>query len=193
MEGNGKGIGVCVLWDYDGRCLIWLPVYEHVTSTEGNDYKEDQDDYYDPYAPSDDTDDPWEDPGPPPPPLPIEYPAVPSIDNGEFSIFFVGCSYTPTLIAAKYPYHRTENGDPLFKYTITTGVGQTDFTISDNIGDMTVSISEELLGKYCTKLTHRRGRMTVKVWGGGTTEPFEIATISPRNVTFDASKIIAGN
>ena len=97
------------------------------------------------------------------------------------------------MTAASYPYQRTENGDPLFRYTITTGVGQTDFTISDNIGDMTVSISEELLGKYCAKLTHRRGRMTVKVWGGGTTEPFEIASISSRDVTFDSDKIIAGS
>ena len=43
------------------------------------------------------------------------------------------------------------------------------------------------------KLTHRSGQMTIKVWGGATTEPYEIVSAPSRNVTFDASKIIEGN
>jgi len=108
-------------------------------------------------------------------------------NNGEFNIFVVGYGGGRY---AKYPYQRTENGVPLFQYTITSSVGNTDFTITDNIGEFTISIEEELVGKFCALLTLGKGRMSVRVWGGGTTEPYEMIAISSRNVTFDATKII---
>lgn len=183
----------CIYWN-NGTCIIWMPHFlpstTHHADTTGNDYDEDRDDFYDPYE-DDDPDDPWEDPGLPPEES-IDYPTVPSINNGEFTIFFTGYGAS-SLVAASYPFQRTENGRPLFQYMIQTEPGMTNFTISDNIGDSIISIEEELIGKFCAKLTHRAGQMTVKVWGGSTTEPFEIASVSSRNVTFDSSKIIAGN
>ena len=145
-------------------------------------------DYYDP-SDDDDDEDIWVDPGPPDI-EPVEYPPLLSVSNSEFSIFTVGYCYDDDFPAASYPYQMTENAKPVFKYTVCPdGAGGTDFIVEDNIGEFVVHIDEILYGHFCSLMVMWAGFMSIKVWGGDTSEPYEVTGISTRRVTFDHSKI----
>ena len=184
-------------WDLGPENNVYLPidpVLGSITSHGGGDYLESsdvykeeqdsQDDFYDPYHNDPDI---WD--TDPPPPEPITYDPIPSVNNGEFSIFFVGYSHGSTMDAATYPYTRTENGRELFSYTIIPDSGGTEFRISDNIGDFSARIDEIIDGQFAALLTISWGRLIVKVWGGHTTEPLVYAAVEARKVTFYKDKI----
>lgn len=178
--------------DLFGR-ILFLPTFLPLTSRYGyydNTYDEELDYFYDPYTPDDD-DDPWAPPAVPPPEEPV-YPEIGYVLNNYFSVFFVGNATGEVITAAKYPYQRTENGDPLFSYKIKPTASGTDFVIADNDGEFIVSIHEQLTGKFCVLLSWDREFMKVKVWGGVTTEPLVSLRRSGRAVTFDSDNIIIG-
>lgn len=185
--------------DYGGQILFYptngLPPAEWAGNYD-NAYDE-QDDYYDPYVPKDPEpgDDPYVpyEPYDPPDPEPIEYPGIDYFSSSNLTIFFVGYAKGETITAASYPYQRTESGRPLFSYKIVQTATGTDFVIADYTGEFSVSIGEQLTGRFCALLTWTAGVMTIKVWGGGTSDPEMSASKSTRQVSFDSSKIIAGD
>ena len=147
-----------------------------------------QNNYYgDPEEESDDT---YGDPGELPPP--IEYLPITFHNNTYFTLFTVASGDGNTINAASYPYQATETGRQVFSYNIVPTAEGTDFTISDYSRDFTVSIEEQLYGRFCSLLMMQPTLMTIKVWGGMTTEPFASLSHGGRVVSFDHEKICRG-